>query len=40
MKGLANILVKYRLIFFAVSVALAIGCAFLIPQVTINKDQS
>ena len=40
MKGIANTLVKYRLIFFIVSVALAVGCAFLIPQVTINKDQS
>lgn len=40
MKRLANILVKYRLIFFVVSVALAVGCAFLIPQVTINKDQT
>ena len=40
MKKLANVLVKYRLIFFIVSVALAIFCAFLIPKVTINKDQS
>ena len=40
MKKLANILVKYRLFFFIVSVALAIFCAFLIPKVTINKDQS
>ena len=40
MKRVANILVKYRLIFFVVSVVLAIACAFLIPQVTINKDQT
>lgn len=40
MKKLANILVKYRLIFFVVSVSLAFFCAFLIPKVTINKDQS
>ena len=40
MKKLANVLVKYRLIFFFVSVALAIFCAFLIPKVNINKDQS
>ena len=38
MKKLANILVKYRLVFFMVSVALALFCAFLIPKVTINKD--
>ena len=40
MKKLANILVKYRLAFFIASVALAVFCAFLIPKVTINKDQS
>jgi predicted RND superfamily exporter protein len=40
MKKLANILVKYRLFFFIVSVTLAVLCAFLIPKVTINKDQS
>lgn len=40
MKKLANALVKYRLTFFAVSVSLAFFCAFLIPKVTINKDQS
>lgn len=40
MKKVANVLVQYRLIFFIVSVALAVGCAFLVPQVTINKDQS
>lgn len=40
MKKLANILVKYRLFFFVVSVILALFCAFLIPQVNINKDQS
>ena len=40
MKKLANVLVKYRLIFFFLSVALAIFCAFLIPKVNINKDQS
>ena len=40
MKRVANILVKYRLIFFIVSVALALFCALLIPKVTINKDQS
>ena len=40
MKKLANVLVKYRLIFFIVSVALAIFCALLIPKVNINKDQS
>ena len=40
MKKLANVLVKYRLLFFIVSVALAFFCAFLIPKVTINKDQS
>ena len=40
MKKLANVLVKYRLIFFLVSVALAFFCALLIPKVTINKDQS
>ena len=40
MKKLANVLVKYRLVFFFASVALAIFCAFLIPKVTINKDQS
>ena len=38
MKKLANVLVKYRLVFFMVSVALAFFCAFLIPKVTINKD--
>lgn len=40
MKNVANILVKYRKIFFIVSVVLAFACAFLIPQVTINKDQT
>ena len=40
MKKIANVLVKYRLYFFAVSVALAVACAFLIPQVTINSDQT
>lgn len=40
MKKLANVLVKYRLIFFVSSLILAIFCAFLIPKVTINKDQS
>lgn len=40
MKRVANILVKYRLIFFIVSVVLAVICACLIPQVTINKDQT
>ena len=40
MKKIANVLVKYRLIFFAASLVLAILCAFLIPKVTINKDQS
>ena len=40
MKRLANILVKFRLFFFIASVALAIFSATLIPQVTINKDQS
>ena len=40
MKKLANVLVKYRLLFFIVSVALAFFCALLIPKVTINKDQS
>ena len=40
MKKLANILVKYRFVFFVASVALAIFCACLIPNVTINKDQS
>ena len=40
MKKLANTLVKYRLLFFIASVALAVFCAFLIPKVTINKDQS
>ena len=40
MKKVANVLVKYRMIFFAVSVICAIACAFLVPQVTINKDQS
>ena len=40
MKKLANVLVKYRLLFFVTSLALAVFCAFLIPNVTINKDQS
>ena len=40
MKKLANILVRYRLFFFIASLALALFCAFLIPNVTINKDQS
>ncbi len=40
MKKFANILVKYRLVFFIVSVVLALFCALLIPKVTINKDQS
>ena len=40
MKKIANVLVKYRLIFFAASLVFAILCAFLIPKVTINKDQS
>lgn len=40
MKKIANVLVKYRLIFFIVSVLLALFCALLIPKVTINKDQS
>ena len=40
MKRIANILVRYRLIFFIVSVALAVLCACLIPFVMINKDQS
>ena len=40
MKKLANFLVKYRLLLFIISVVLAILCAFLVPKVTINKDQS
>ena len=40
MNKLAGILVKYRLVFFIASVILAFFCAFLIPKVTINKDQS
>lgn len=40
MKKFANILVKYRLVFFIVSVVLALFCALQIPEVTINKDQS
>ena len=40
MKKFAGILVKYRLVFFIVSVVLALFCALLIPKVTINKDQS
>ena len=40
MNKLASILVKYRLVFFIASVILAFFCAFLIPKVTINKDQS
>ena len=40
MKKLANILVKYRITFFVISVLLGLMCAFLIPQVTINKDQT
>ena len=40
MKKLANVLVKYRLLFFIVSIVMAIFCACLIPKVTINKDQS
>ena len=40
MKKLANILVKYRITFFVISVLLGLVCAFLIPQVTINKDQT
>ena len=40
MKKFASILVKYRLVFFIVSVVLALFCALLIPKVTINKDQS
>ncbi len=40
MKKFANILVKYRLVFFIVSVVLALFCALQIPKVTINKDQS
>ena len=40
MKKLANLLVQHRLIFFVVSVVVALVCATLIPKVTINKDQS
>ena len=40
MKKLANFVVKYRLILFIASVVIAILCAFLVPKVTINKDQS
>ena len=40
MKKIANVLVKYRLFFFIVSVVSALVCAMLIPKVTINKDQS
>lgn len=40
MKKLANILVKYRITFFVISVLIGLMCAFLIPQVTINKDQT
>lgn len=40
MKRLAYVLVKYRLIFFIVSVIAALVCALLIPKVTINKDMS
>ena len=40
MKNIANILVKYRIVFFIVSIVLAVVCAFLIPHVTINKDQT
>lgn len=40
MKKFAGVLVKYRLVFFIVSVVLAFFCALLIPKVTINKDQS
>jgi predicted RND superfamily exporter protein len=40
MKRVADILVKYRIIFFSVSVILALLCGLMIPFVTINKDQS
>ena len=40
MKKLADFLVKYRLILFIASLVLAIFCAFLVPKVVINKDQS
>ena len=40
MRKIANALVKYRLFFFVASVILALVGALLIPQVTINKDQS
>ena len=40
MKKFANFLVKYRLILFIASLVLAILCAFLVPKVVINKDQS
>ena len=40
MKKLANILVKYRLAFFMISLVCALVCALLIPKVTINKDQT
>jgi predicted RND superfamily exporter protein len=40
MKKLANILVKYRLAFFIISLVCALVCALLIPKVTINKDQT
>ena len=40
MRKIANALFKYRLFFFVASVILALVGALLIPQVTINKDQS
>lgn len=40
MKKIADFLVKYRIIFFAISVIVALLCSFLIPSVVINKDQS
>ena len=40
MKKLANVLVRYRTIFFIASLVMALLGALLIPKVTINKDQS
>lgn len=40
MKTIAKFLVNGRVVLFIISIVLAVACAFLIPHVTINKDQT
>lgn len=40
MKSLAKVLVKYRIVFFIIILALTALCVFAIPKVNLNSDRS